>query len=273
MKIKSRNARKIIVKDYTQHLNTKISKHEFFYLVENLVNAVLKHLKRFGFKEKEMILFRIQNDIVQKIIFEADYYRGAIRVDLAIEPVFGLKSDFLYNDRQKELREFDEDNFNWYLLSKEEYPALVRYLCDLIEKKVQPFFDSLNSPEKILNNLKKLEKNNRKFDYLIMMSALWEGKKEVAVYQIENKLMEMEEDKNLAFVKKHYFYLNKMNGFLKEGDLKKIKENLLENKRKYFEFNYFKMHKIRNSKSSLILFVLIMIIIFVLILSVRWLFF
>ncbi|MBD3300636.1 MAG: hypothetical protein GF347_04770 [Candidatus Moranbacteria bacterium] len=252
MKLKTAEAKKIKVDDCTQYLNTSISKFEFYRLVNVIIESFLHKLLSFGFKRQEFFLFRIKNNILQKIVFETDYFRGAIRIIFCVQPIFGLKKDIGYNDRVAEFKDFDPNGYRWYLIDEETLESLLLHFEDIMLKKAMPYFETLSSPTKIINNRAKFEKNNDRFNDLILFSALFKGNKALARYYLENKLLELKKDQEVQWSQKQFFYYKTIQKYLKKDDMAQIKKMLKKNKDGFLNYNNLGDKVIRSSAFKMV---------------------
>lgn len=165
-------------------------------LFKKVIEEVYMELIMFGFKKKGSLdLSRIDNSMYQKLNFQRHTHQPLMTVNVTFRPFFLDSTDdsVLQSNKRIGLFEFDYDK--WFEI-QDDYKETSTKIIKLIIDKVLPYYEGLNTPKKVLENLDQLDSEEYyKHSQLILFSALKEHNIEISLKYLDSTIGYLLNDK------------------------------------------------------------------------------
>ncbi|MCX7921370.1 MAG: DUF4304 domain-containing protein [Clostridia bacterium] len=166
-----------------------ITRKEADSLYKKIISEVNSGLKQYDFKKSNSTtLERINEYMVQKLNFQRYTHLPTITINTAIRPKFINSTDDGILPLCKRLHEFDSRDSSWYPIQR-DVKSVSNELLSIITDKVLPYFERLDTPEKIIENRDMLENSGYTSpETVILYCALKAGNNEVSKIYLEKEI-------------------------------------------------------------------------------------
>lgn len=166
-----------------------VTRKEADALYKKIISEVNSGLKQFGFtKYNSTTLERVNEYMVQKLNFQRYTHLPTITINTAIRLKFIGTTDDGILPLCKRLHKFDSKESSWYPIRRDTKSVSNELLLIIVEK-VLPYFEKLDTPEKIIENREMLENNGYTSPQTeILYCALKTNNKEISISYLDKEI-------------------------------------------------------------------------------------
>jgi hypothetical protein len=223
----------------TEEVDETLTQEDAHKIYLKIIRKVHSNIKDKGFiKRGSVNLYRIENEISQRLNFQKSVGGLRLTINTAIRPIFWNRTEDYYLLTSKRIGEFDTGMDTWYPI-KRDYLAITEYLTFLINERVLPHFEKCNSPRKVIQNIAILENEKHiSYDDLILFSALRESNYETSLRFLEKKLESLlKEDVSIDWVNNDKKFYSEMHELVKQKNFSEINSRLDSFKEEFIKKN------------------------------------
>lgn len=229
-----------IITDNESENENQYSKEEIQSFYNKIISITYKNLKVFNFNKKGKVnLYRLQNnEIYQLLNFQKSNYGATLTINISLRPIFWHRYEDYYMLCCKPIGEFDKGFDKWYPIN-DKFENIANILIEIMNNKVLPLLDNLNTAKKIIENISFMKENKIYNDQVILFCALKENNKDIAMSYLD-QIVDVfnKDDRQVDWVINDRNMFNNFYNLLKNDKFNEI-NNILDN----YAQNFIKYNK------------------------------
>lgn len=167
----------------------EITRKEADSLYKKIITEVATGLKQYGFKKSKSTSLERKNEfLVQILNFQRYTHLPTITINTAIRPLFLSTTDDFILPLCKRLHHFDSKESAWYPIKRDTKTVSGELLSILVDM-VLTYFDKLDTPKKIIDNLDIIENGEYTSpSSVILPCALKDCNSEISLLYIDKEI-------------------------------------------------------------------------------------
>lgn len=220
-----------------------VTRKEANSLYKKIISETAIGLKQYGFqKSNSVTLERANENMVQKLNFQRYTHLPTITINTSIRPKFISKTDDRILPLCKRIDKFDSRESSWYPI-KRDTKSVAHELLTIITDKVLPYFDSLDTPDKIIKNIDKIENDGYVSpENVLLYCALRTGNNDLSIKYLDKEInlvnLQIAQGANPVEYGKYLEYFILLKSYVIEGNYQKINILLSSYEQEYMEKKY-----------------------------------